>query len=103
MIYYQRVVDGKRVRRSLDTDDWDVAATGRDLYEAKKQLGKLPLRVLEAPRLTDLAARYLAEDTSHLAVTTRTDRQRYLRPGGPILGPPGSRRLDDLSPALLRE
>ena len=32
-IYYERVVDGRRLRVSTKESDWDFAAAVRDLYE----------------------------------------------------------------------
>ena len=49
VIYYQRVVDQRRVRVSTKTDDWDEAAAVRDLYEERKGIGS-NVPFLEAPR-----------------------------------------------------
>ena len=38
--------------------------------------------VIELPTFSE---RYLAEDASHLAPTTRSDLDSYLREGGPLL------------------
>ena len=117
MIYYQRVVNGARVRFSCETTDWSVAAQVRDLYEARKGIGRLPAPILESPTLRDFARRYLKEDTRHLAASTRSDRHVYLKartedpenPGqllvegdGPAhgaLGRPPARRDHGCSPA----
>ena len=68
-IYYERVVGGKRIRRSCETADWAFAAQVRDAFEQRKGIGRLPVLPAEAPRLDEFALRYLAEDTSHLAPT----------------------------------
>ena len=56
----------------------------------------------EVPRFRDFAERYLAEDMGHLAGTTQEERRSCLRPEGPILTLLGGRRLDEITPALLR-
>jgi len=100
VIYYRRVVDGKRVRFSTQTADWNEAAAVRDHFEEerKKRAGRSA-----RPTLSEFAAVYLKEDTGSLAATTRRDRALRLRPGGPILGPLGDQRLDEITPPLLRE
>ncbi len=37
------------------------------------------------PTFSEFSERYLAEDASHLAPTTRSDLDSYLREGGPLL------------------
>lgn len=102
-IYYQRLVNGKRVRFSCETADWEVAAATRDEYESRKGIGRVAAPVLEVPTLRDFAPRYLREDTAHLAATTRRDRPYYLAADGPIVRFLGARQLDEITPALLRE
>ncbi len=41
--------------------------------------------VIELPTFSEFSERYLAEDASHLAPTTRSDLDSYLREGGPLL------------------
>jgi integrase len=103
VIYYERVVGGKRIRRSCETADWAFAAQVRDAFEQRKGIGRLPVLPAEAPRLDEFSLRYLAEDTSHLAPTTQQDRKLVLRPDGPVIRSLGARRLDALTPAVLRE
>ncbi len=103
VIYYKRVVGGKRLRFSLETSEWEVAARRRDLYEHQKGIGRGPVVVVEIPRLRDFAARYLAEDTAHLAETSRRDRIGQLGENGRLLSTLGERRLDAITPAVLRE
>jgi len=103
MIYYQRLVGGQRVRFSCEASDWEAAASVRDLYEARKGIGRVAAPVLEVPRLRDFVKRYLEEDTGHLAATTRRDRPYYLADDGPIVRFLGARRMDEITPALLRE
>ncbi len=118
--YYQRVVNGRRVRFSCETGDLSVAAQVRDLYEARKGIGRLPAPILESPTLRAFAKRYLKEDTRHLAASTRSDLERsYLRakkepePGeiaptdlgedGLIMEQLGDFRLDEITAPRLRE
>ena len=102
-IYYERVWNGQRHCFSTKTTDWDMAASVRDLYEEKKGIGKTPFFAGEIPKFETFTQRYLDEDTSHLAPTTRKDRRSYLREDGPLLGYFGQRKLDNIYPALLRE
>ncbi len=96
VIYYQRRVGGKRVRFSCETNDWNEAAAVARLYEEKKAIGRLPMLTVDIPMFQDFAIRYLEEDTSHLAPTTRGDRYSYLREGGPLAGHFVGRRLDEI-------
>ena len=100
VVYYDRVVDGSRHRFSTKTDDWDEAAAVRDHYEAGVKLGILPLTTLSVPSFGEFAQRYLEEDTSHLAPTTRRDRHSYLREDGP-LGFFKNVPIDEIDPPLL--
>jgi len=102
--YYARVVDGRRIRISLETGRLEKARARRDAYEEEEGIGLArPAFVPEAPTLCDFAARYLAEDAGDLAESTRRTRESHLREDGPILGPLGERRLDEITPAVLRE
>ncbi|MCZ7618763.1 MAG: hypothetical protein M5U32_10825 [Myxococcota bacterium] len=102
-IYYERVSNGRRIRFSTEEREWEAAVQTREAYERRKGIGRLGAPTPEAPRLRDFAPRYLREDTGHLAATTRRDRPYYLAEGGPLLRFLGDRRLDEISPALLRE
>jgi len=102
VIYYERVVSGKRVRISVKTDDWDEAASFRDLYEQTKRIGVLPFYSGEVPRFDEFAQRYLAEDTAHLARSTRRDRAGYLKPGAPLIEFFRDQRLDEIDAPLIR-
>ena len=46
MIYYRRVVDGKRIRASMNTDDWEEAAGWRYEFEEKAGVSSAALEVL---------------------------------------------------------
>lgn len=103
VIYYQRVVGGKRIRFSCNTNDWQEAAAVAELYEEQKGIGRLPFAAVEAPTFREFAERYLEEDTGHLAPTTLTDRKRYLDPDGQLLSTLGSLRVDEIDSPRLRE
>jgi len=103
VIYYQRRVRGKRIRFSCETNDWDAASAVARLYEERKGFGRLPYATVEVPRLAEFATRYMEEDTSHLAETTRIERAKLLKAEGPILSVLGERQLSDVTPAILRE
>jgi integrase len=102
VIYYQRRANGKRFRFSCSTNDWDEAAAVARLYEERKGIGRLAFAAVEVPTFRDFAKRYVEEDTSHLAPTTRKDRGSYLREDGPLLGFFGAQRLDAIGVPELR-
>ncbi len=103
VIYYQREVGGTRIRFSTATTDWNQAAAVRDLYEQRKGIGTAAFSTAEIPTFSEFSERYLAEDTSHLAPTTRSDLDSYLRESGPLLGFFGGDRLVEISVPRLRE
>ena len=103
VIYYERVVRGKRIRISVKTDDWDQAASFRDLYEQAKSIGAVPFFSGEVPRFEEFAQRYLVEDTGHLAPSTKRDRVGYFQPGAPLIEFFGDHRLDEIDAPLIRE
>ena len=74
VIYYERVLEGERVRFSTYTDDWDQAAEVRDLWEARRTT-----RIEEVPTFAEAAARYLAEGTHHLAPSSNHRGTRSVR------------------------
>jgi len=103
VIYYERLVGNRRIRRSAKTSDWEIAASFRDLYEQRKGVGKLSFHAA-MPRFADFVVRYLAEDTAHLAETTRRDRERsYLGPEGRLLRVLGALPLDEITGPRIRE
>ena len=55
-----------RIKKSLETSDWEVAGARRDALEALKCVGRPPFSTAEVPRFAEFAKRYLAEDTSPL-------------------------------------
>lgn len=77
VIYYESEAGGERVKRTMATDDWNEAATARDVY-LQGRAAKLAGGRGEALRFADLAERYLREATRHLAGSTREDRERML-------------------------
>ncbi len=99
-IWYRRVVDARRFRVDTRTTDWAEATRFRDLYEEKRRVERA---VGSKVTFGELAERYLEEDTGHLATRTRRDRKRHLGEDGSILPYFGRRRLDEITPAMLRE
>jgi integrase len=102
VIYYQRRVRGNRIRFSCETDDWDSASAVARLYEEQKKIGALQFTTVEIPRLAEFAERYLEEDTSHLASTTRKDRYSYLSKTGPLVSFFGDRPINEIGVPELR-
>jgi integrase len=102
VIYVQLRHKGRRYRYSAQTADWAQAAAVRDEIERKIRRGGFVAEE-RAPRFDEFVVRYLEEDTDHLAPTTRGDRKRELREGGPIGSYLGSYRLDAIDEATLRE
>jgi len=103
VIYYERVRDGKRDRFSCETAEWAEAAAIRDRYEERLLERKAQQLSATLPSLRDFAVRYLAEDTGHLAPTTKGDRESALREDGPLLGYFGDTRLEAITSPALRE
>ncbi len=101
-IYADIVIGKRRVKKSLGTSDWQDAARQAQELREKCKTGATATKA-PVPTFGESAVKYLAEDTSHLARTTAGDRARYLRPSGPIVAPLGARRLDEVTPAILRE
>ena len=102
-IYYQRRKDGRRVRVSLETSDWEVAAEAAGAFEEQLGVNRPGFVLVESPTLRDFAKRYLSENTAHLAESTRDSRERLLRADGPLIASLGGHRLHEVTPARLRE
>jgi integrase len=101
VIYYERVVSGKRLRFSTATDDWNAAGAVRDLYEERKRIGTA-CPILESPRFLEAADRYLREATEHLSASTKEDRNSLLGDGGILTRYFSEMRLDAITrPTLL--
>lgn len=102
VIYFERVESGKRVRRSLETGDWNEAAATRDLWLLRRaQRGADGERT--SATFGEIAARYLTEATSHLSASTGEDRARVLAPKGILTTYFGAMRLDAIRRATLLE
>ena len=54
-IYYSRIVGGERIRFSTETSSWDDAIRVRDLYEARKGIGRVAAPIVESPRFGEFA------------------------------------------------
>jgi len=102
-IYFERVVHGRRYRVNTETTDWNEAALYRDKYEEAKQIGRKTMYAGATPTFAEMTERYLKEDTAHLATRTRSDRRHYLAKNGLLLPYFGRKRLDEITPAMLRE
>jgi len=99
-IFYDRVVGGRRYWRDLKATDWDDAVVLRDRLEELEGIEK---RRGDVPRFDVFAPRYLNEDTERLAATTLRDRRRYLGETGLLLPHFASKRLDEITPEMLRQ
>ena len=102
MIYYERKVDGRRIRFSTATSDWSEAVSVRDLYEKRKGIGT-PKQTLDATRFCDAAERYLREGRAHLSPSTRENRESLLGINGILTKHFGELRLDDIGRGSLLE
>ena len=80
LIWFEKLVNGRRTRRSCRTSDWEVAAAVRDEWERQTGASRLP--VLAVPTFGELVDRYL-EWMTHLAATTQDDRRAMLRVATP--------------------
>ena len=67
-----------------------------------KGIGRLPFAAVDVPTFEVFGKGYLDEDTGHLAPTTRSDRDSYLRKGGPLRGFFDAQRLDAIGVPELR-
>jgi hypothetical protein len=99
-IFYDRVVGGRRYWRDLKTTDWDDAIVLRDRLE---ELDGIEKRRGDVPKFDVFAQRYLNEDTERLAATTLRDRRGYLGEQGLLLPYFASKRLDEITPEMLRQ
>ena len=107
-IYYERLLRGRRVRFSCQTDDWDKAAAVREAYEAEHERHPTLEKVARGmvPTLRAFTPRYLREDTDRLAVTTLRNLRGYLKPkdeGGCFLHYFEGKRLDEIPPEMLSQ
>jgi hypothetical protein len=57
-VWIEKTSEGRRVRRSCKTDDWDVAAAVRDEWERQAGISGAPA-ALSMPTFGELADRYL--------------------------------------------
>ena len=107
-IIFERVIHGRRIRRSLETDDWKVAAERRDALEAKLGVSITPRAMV--PTFAEEAASTLETMERHIqagaetavASTTARDYRRLLAERGPIVQRLGMYKLDAIDPPALR-
>src|SRR5262249_4833555 len=102
VIYYVRTIDGRRVKKSLETSDWDEARAAADAFEAEFDVNKPGFALPQTPTLGEFAKRYLTENTAHLAASTLYSRERLLRADGPLLARLGEKPLHEITAADLR-
>lgn len=103
VIYYERLVGGRRVVFSTKTDDWDIAAAVRAEYEAQRGVEDLPPVIQRSPRFRDFARRYLDEDIGHLSTSEQEDRKRFLKPEGELVAWFGDFDLSEIGRRHLME
>ena len=67
VIYYERILDGRRIRFSCQTDDWDQAVAVRDYYEERRAQPRAGVASGALPSFGDFARRYLEESVAGAA------------------------------------
>ena len=93
---------GQRRRRSYGDDRETAERVAREINRRVRDGGfGLPVQSTTLT-LQQMVERYLAEDTGHLAETTRGDLDGYFREGG-ALRDILPMRIDEITPAVLRE
>ncbi len=105
--YFERVIDGRRIRESLRTGNLEDARARRDILE--RELATAPFSTRETPTfataardaLTAMETRRTAGAESAYSATTASDRLRALRADGPILPRIGHLRLDTIDETIL--
>jgi len=93
VIVYERVLHGRRIKRSLGVDDWHEAAAIRDALEARIGADGMPR--VTCPTFAEAAETHL-ESLTHLAETTLEDRRAMLGKDGPLVEAFGAMRLDGI-------
>jgi len=105
--YFECVIDGRRIKKSLDTENLEEARARRDALE--RELATTPFAARDTPTFAIAARDALAamesrrdagSETGYSATTAR-DRDRALRDNGPILPRIGHVRLDAIDAATL--
>lgn len=108
VIYFEREVQGeRRVRVSTGCSSYAEAAAFRDEWLRRNR--RRVVSSLDVPTFAEMAARYLAEDTAHLAASTLRSHRDLLRgPGGagelpaaPLIADFGALKLDQITVASL--
>ncbi len=106
--YFEKIVDGHRYRRSLETANLDEAIARRDTVERELALKRFTRQrcptfsqvAREALRDMD-ACRDAGVETGYAATTAR-DRHNALKDSGPVLPSLGHLRLDQIDAPVLR-
>jgi len=106
--HYERIVDGRRVRKSLETSNLEEAIARRDAFERDLALRRFPgkaaptFRTAAREALHEMDTQRAADTDTGYATTTSRDRHRALREDGSILPHLGHLRLDAIDAATLR-
>ncbi len=105
--YFERVIGGRRFRRSLETGNLEEARARRDALERELSTARYSreaptFAVAAADALADMKARREVGAETGYAATTASDRRRALRKDGPIVRRIGHLRLDTIDAAVLQ-
>jgi integrase len=106
--YFERLIDGRRFRRSLDTGNVEEARARRDALERDLATVRFSTRATPTfaaaahDALAAMESRREAGAETGYSATTARDRRRGLRADGPILPRIGHLRLDTIDAAILQ-
>ncbi len=104
VIWLEKVIRGRRIRRSCKTSDWEMAAAVRD--EVERQLDGSKLPSFDLPTFAECADTTLAR-MSHLAQCSQDDRHALLRAAssereaGKLRAYFGEMRIDEIRTPIL--
>ena len=96
VIWYDRVRDGRRIRRSTRCSTWPEAVAWRDLFERRLELEAQRLLRAEVPTFAEAATEYLERGMSSLAPSTQDDRRGMLKPDGSLTSFFGDLRVGEI-------
>ena len=113
VIYFETTKGGKRVKVSLETEDWAEALEAKRIL-LNRQAEKRRNSFGSSPTFAQAACDHLC-DLAHLSNTTKRNRREYLRGAkelvmgdepenaGPLVAHFGLTRLDEITPAAVRD